>query len=136
MDIPLHTLIELAPKADGTMAETRFHVDVDRALREIGWEDLDGALEAAAAAASRSSLDSEDESTKYMQFRVGSYHSEDPSLLSDRILPMPGTSPGNLNKEGSGLVRRSLSMAELAKAEVVTIASITDQDDDHIGRSA
>ena len=35
--IPLHTLMELTPKADGTMAETRFHVDVDRALRETKW---------------------------------------------------------------------------------------------------
>jgi hypothetical protein len=29
--------MELTPKADGTMAETRFNVDVDRALRETGW---------------------------------------------------------------------------------------------------
>ncbi len=36
IDIPLHTVMELTPKADGTMAETRFIVDVDKA-RE-GWE--------------------------------------------------------------------------------------------------
>ena len=35
IEIPLHTLIELAPKADGTMAETRFLVDVDKALKEM-----------------------------------------------------------------------------------------------------
>lgn len=31
IDIPLHTVMELTPKADGTMAETRFIVDVDKA---------------------------------------------------------------------------------------------------------
>ena len=46
IDIPLHTIMELTPKADGTMAETRFFVDVDKALQ---WEQA--ALEEAAALA-------------------------------------------------------------------------------------
>ncbi len=33
IDIPLHTVMELVPKADGTMAETRFIVDVDKAMK-------------------------------------------------------------------------------------------------------
>ena len=41
IEIPLHTLIELVPKADGTMAETRFHIDVDRALEMTGYVDLE-----------------------------------------------------------------------------------------------
>lgn len=42
IEIPLHTLMELTPKADGTMAETRFKVDVDKALKEMGWIDAEG----------------------------------------------------------------------------------------------
>jgi hypothetical protein len=34
IDIPLHTVMELVPKADGTMAETRFIVDVDKAIAD------------------------------------------------------------------------------------------------------
>lgn len=34
IDIPLHTVMELTPKADGTMAETRFIVDVDKAIAD------------------------------------------------------------------------------------------------------
>ena len=34
IEIPLHTVIELVPKADGTMAETRFYVDVDKVLAD------------------------------------------------------------------------------------------------------
>ena len=38
IDIPLHTVMELTPKADGTMAETRFIVDVDKAIADAtGW---------------------------------------------------------------------------------------------------
>lgn len=33
--MPLHTVMELTPKADGTMAETRFIVDVDKV--GLGW---------------------------------------------------------------------------------------------------
>lgn len=36
LNIPLHTIMELTPQPDGTMHETRFAVDVDRAARE-GW---------------------------------------------------------------------------------------------------
>ena len=32
--MPLHCLMELAPKADGRMSETRYHLDVDRALAQ------------------------------------------------------------------------------------------------------
>lgn len=34
IDMPLHTVMELTPKADGTMAETRFVVDVDKAIED------------------------------------------------------------------------------------------------------
>lgn len=34
IDIPLHTVMELTPRADGTMAETRFIVDVDKAIAD------------------------------------------------------------------------------------------------------
>ena len=40
IDIPLHTVMELTPKADGTMAETRFIVDVDKARGLSGSADL------------------------------------------------------------------------------------------------
>ncbi len=35
IDIPLHTLIELTPRPDGTMAEERFFVDVDAAMKDV-----------------------------------------------------------------------------------------------------
>ncbi len=35
IDIPLHTVMELTPRADGTMAETRFIVDVDKAIADM-----------------------------------------------------------------------------------------------------
>ncbi len=34
IEIPLHTVMELIPRADGTMAETRFKVNVDKALEQ------------------------------------------------------------------------------------------------------
>ena len=34
ISIPLHTVMELTPKADGTMAETRFVVNVDKAMED------------------------------------------------------------------------------------------------------
>lgn len=50
IDIPLHTVMELIPRADGTMAETRFYVNVDKALLQ---ERARQKAEAAAAAAGR-----------------------------------------------------------------------------------
>lgn len=122
LEIPLHTLIELTPKADGTMAETRFHVDVDRALKEIDGSDLDEALEAAVAAASRSSMDTKSDDLNYHQhhYDMHSFSAPEPG----HAIPSPGSSPSKSSREGTSFVRRSISMAELAKAEVVTVASV------------
>jgi hypothetical protein len=134
LDIPLHTLIELTPKADGTMAETRFHVDVDRALREIGWQDLDEAYGAAAAAASRSSLDSEwGLGTSVPRNGAGGWNATAP-MKSGAGVSDPADDPGKdagcagFCEHGPSSLRKSISMAELAAAEVVQMKVVASVD--------
>ena len=96
IDIPLHTLMELTPKADGTMAETRFHIDVDKALQEMDW--MDSSLKEHEGACNPQS-DSE-------------IHADDLPEISDAGLST--SFPGR-----DGGFRRSVSMAELAASEMV-----------------
>lgn len=96
IDIPLHTLLELTPKADGTMAETRFHVDVDKALQEMDW--MDSSLKE-----HKGTCDPQSDSEIY---------AEDCPEKSDAGLP--SSFPGR-----DGGFRRSVSMAELAASEMV-----------------
>lgn len=109
IDIPLHTVMELVPKADGTMAETRFHVDVDRALRETGFVDL--ARTSSTAASIRSEFTSDEEERTGLG-GLGAGDGEEGGLDAGReAAGGAGTGQG---------FRRSISMAELAAAEVVT----------------
>jgi 6-phosphofructo-2-kinase/fructose-2,6-biphosphatase len=98
IDIPLHTLIELAPKADGTMAETRFLVDVDKALKEMEWIELE--LQSGIACKS-------DESQS-----EGSSDKEDEASIARRV------------SEGKGGFRRSLSLKELAEHNLVVKSTL------------
>lgn len=101
IDIPLHTLIELAPKADGTMAETRFLVDVDKALKEMEWMELE--LQGGIAGNS----DEESQSP-------GSSDEEDEASITRRTT------------EGKGGFRRSLSLKELAEHNLVVKSTLSD----------
>jgi 6-phosphofructo-2-kinase/fructose-2,6-biphosphatase len=94
IEIPLHTLMELTPKADGTMAETRFHVDVDKALQEIDWLDPSENMEAS-------------------QNILGDSDSDINSNADDQ-------DPYVSLYGGKESFRRSVSMAELAASELVT----------------
>lgn len=100
IDIPLHTLIELTPKADGTMAETRFRVDVDKALQEMEWvascEDIGPNRQFVSDTESDISSDQADSSVMPSSFKDGGF-------------------------------RRSLSLAELAEAHLVTTQQINVQ---------
>lgn len=107
IEIPLHTLIELVPKADGTMAETRFHVDVDRALEMTGYLDLG-----------------------LPRMVCGSTTEEEEELIPPQ--PVVGLRrlsegrPGGLDGSSgkSAMVRKSISMADLAAAELVVAREI------------
>lgn len=101
-------MLELTPKADGTMAETRFHVDVDRALREMEW------IQHA-------------ESVKDSNYGMGSVSSDpdlpDPSLAAlEEDKEIPSSYPGS----DTGGFRRTVSMAELAASELVVAREIHD----------
>jgi len=86
--------MELTPKADGTMAETRFHVDVDKALQEIDWLDPSENMEAS-------------------QNILGDSDSDINSNADDQ-------DPYVSLYGGKESFRRSVSMAELAASELVT----------------
>ena len=103
IDIPLHTLIELAPKADGTMAETRFLVDVDKALRELEWV---GAPEFEIEGRSVGNSDDKSQS-------AGSSDDEDDEISIARRAT-----------EGKGGFRRSLSLKELAEYNLVVESTL------------
>lgn len=106
IDIPLHTLIELTPKADGTMAETRFRVDVDKALKEMEWVESYEDLGPNRPVLSDSESDPSSDAA-------------DPDLLASSF------------KDGG--FRRSLSLAELAEAHLVTTQQISVQKaNDHL----
>ncbi|PSC70832.1 6-phosphofructo-2-kinase fructose-2,6-bisphosphatase-like isoform X2 [Micractinium conductrix] len=105
IDIPLHTLMELTPRADGTMAEVRFIVDVDKAIA-----DAEAAMAEHAAAMARddsatSSLSSSPEKSVGVHFDLSS--------------GLGGGAGGTSGSEGRPMFKRSLSMAELAAAELV-----------------
>ncbi|PRW44500.1 G8 domain-containing [Chlorella sorokiniana] len=104
IDIPLHTVMELTPKADGTMAETRFIVDVDKAIA-----DATGLLQANTAEHSAASSLS---TSPTRQLHSSGVHFD-----------LSAAPSGALSAEGSQgsrpMFKRSLSMAELAAAELV-----------------
>jgi len=115
VEIPLHTLMELTPKADGTIAETRFHVDVDRALAEVGWVDLEGSVSGKGYLSSEVTTDEE-----CGQLEIGRRVSKDAktSVATDRQSHDGDLQPSSVEPSG-GSFRRSISMAELAAAELV-----------------
>jgi len=129
IEIPLHTLIELVPKADGTMAETRFHVDVDRALQMTGYVDLDYASRSYVGSTS----EEEDEAVPPTEEAIA-------VAMAARRASVDGGSTnggggaGNSGFEGSahggtaGMVRKSLSMADLAAAELVIAREVSEQE--------
>ncbi|KAL4433083.1 hypothetical protein ABPG77_006510 [Micractinium sp. CCAP 211/92] len=94
IDIPLHTVMELTPRADGTMAETRFIVDVDKAIADMA------AMAATAATGDDTSSLSSSPDRHAVHF----------DLLS---------AGGSGGAEGRPHFKRSLSMAELAAAALV-----------------
>ena len=106
IDIPLHTLIELAPKADGTMAETRFLVDVDKALKEMEWV-------GAPKLEHEGGIGLHDNSSQ-------SASSSDEDLDEDVVARRATTA----RSEGMGGFRRSLSLAELAEANLVVTSRL------------
>jgi 6-phosphofructo-2-kinase/fructose-2,6-biphosphatase len=113
LDIPLHTLIELAPQADGTMAETRLTVDVDRALREAGWFAPGGGGAGAGGGEEAEGDEGGAGSSPFAAAAGGGV--------------VPGRRSADDNSGGGGLrvglVARSLSMADLAAAAVVVVAA-------------
>jgi 6-phosphofructo-2-kinase/fructose-2,6-biphosphatase len=106
IEIPLHTLIELAPKADGTMAETRFLVDVDKALKEMEWV---------------GSPDLEDEAAgdDHSTHSFGSSDAEEEIAAARKMT------------EGKGGFRRSLSLAELAEHNLVLKSTLGQNHSNH-----
>lgn len=112
IDIPLHTLMELVPKADGTMAETRYHIDVDRALQMTGYVDFGG--------------------LKVERFYGGSTtEEEEDAEEAEAVAGVPHTSPGlegGLQRSALPIdhqtIGKSLSMADLAAAELVTAREV------------
>ncbi|KAL4428238.1 hypothetical protein ABPG75_002327 [Micractinium tetrahymenae] len=107
IDIPLHTVMELTPRADGTMAETRFIVDVDKAIADAA------ALAAAAATGSEASSLSSSPDKHGVHFDLSS-------------------AGGNGGPEGRPHFKRSLSMAELAAAELVREEEVRLQSQDSV----
>lgn len=87
------------------MAETRFHVDVDRALREMEW------IQHA-------------ESVKNSNYSMEKASSDPdmsgPSLALEEDQEIPSSYPGS----DSGGFRRTVSMAELAASELVVAREI------------
>ena len=114
--IPLHTLMELTPKADGTMAETRFEVDVDKALRQMEWvhaEDIEIPLSNDSPSTEKIPSDSE------IQISDSIVHEMDERLLSSSF---PGDTTGGF--------RRTVSMAELAASELVVARKLVRENED------
>ena len=104
IDIPLHTLIELAPKADGTMAETRFLVDVDKALKEMEWVDAP---------------ELEIEGWHRMQIPTTNLSLQDPRMMKRMRSPsLEGCQKARL------AFRRSLSLKELAEHNLVVESTL------------
>lgn len=121
IDIPLHTLIELAPKADGTMAETRFLVDVDKALKEMEWVGAPELENQGGKVGSSQSASSSDDETGDVGTGIGTGTGigigidEGDTESSRRLSSRPESSQGGF--------RRSLSLAELAEANLVVTST-------------
>lgn len=115
LEIPLHTLIELVPKADGTMAETRFHIDVDRALQMTGYAELIDEVEMVHQRMPHiegsTTTEDDDEETLRDTFADGSW----PMLRKDSMDDPPS-------------LRNSLSMADLAAAELVVTHQVGEEE--------
>jgi len=114
IDIPLHTLMELVPKADGTMAETRYHLDVDRALQMTGYVDFGGIRVERFYGGSTTE---EEEDAEEVEAAAGVLHTSS------------GLEEGLRRSGGSQLIdhppiRKSISMADLAAAELVTAREV------------
>jgi 6-phosphofructo-2-kinase/fructose-2,6-biphosphatase len=147
IEIPLHTLIELVPKADGTMAETRFHVDVDRALEMTGYVDL-GYVNRSYCG---STTEEEDDAVPPSEEALANAQARRASQESGRsgresgLSDSHGNSTGNLgsgvggfeggstgggsggNVAGMGMPKRSISMADLAAAELVIAREVSEE---------
>ncbi|KAH7617284.1 putative 6-phosphofructo-2-kinase/fructose-2,6-bisphosphatase [Nannochloris sp. 'desiccata'] len=126
IEIPLHTLIELVPKADGTMAETRFHIDVDRALQMTGYVDLDYVTRSYCGSTSEEEDEAVPPSEEAMAARRASFdaHRKTGSGNPDGS-GFEGSGHGGVN---NGMVRKSLSMADLAAADLVIAREVSEQE--------
>jgi 6-phosphofructo-2-kinase/fructose-2,6-biphosphatase len=154
IEIPLHTLIELVPKADGTMAETRFHVDVDRALEMTGYVDLDYVNRSYCGSTTEEEDDAVPPSEEAL--RRASQESGRSGRVSGNEAGTSGTGsgPGSSAFEGSGrggsmnfsgsggnigpssslgatggsgmMTKRSISMADLAAADLVIAREVSE----------
>ena len=98
------------PKADGTMAETRFHIDVDRALAMTGYLNLETLPKASGST-------TEDEEDDY---------------LSTNDRPASASHFRRKTRDGSSPVvppvSRSISMADLAAAELVVAREVEQEE--------
>lgn len=123
IDIPLHTIMELTPKADGTMSETRFYVDVDKA---IAWEAealanagvLQPPKKSSSSSVSKSSVSIGSElKATVASSSTGALASS--STGGEEDGSSPDSSVYGVSPRGTKHVTRSLSLAEMAAVEVV-----------------